>query len=496
VLGFRVGSSSEGLPGAFLRRIAILLSGCIAASFLATPSSPGLASERSRHRTAPQAALGPDQGALYVYARPLPAEAARLAFRFAEVAAVREDGGSVPVALVLKDASVTTLARERRLASGALPPGRYTGLSLRFEDITLSGEQGKTPLQAAGEPLVVTSPFIIEKRRAVVLRLGLEYRETVATGFRFTPSFLASPPQKPAVGLLAAASARGADAVLLFDKTSGEVAAVVPTGRGPSGVAIDSDRRRLYVAEPAEDAVETVGLLEQSVLSRIPLRGGDEPVELALTPDGRTLLSADGGSSTVSVMDPVSAVETARIPVGEQPRSVTVDRAGRRAYVFNEGSSTISVVDVQARAVIATIATEAGPFRGQLDSRGARLFVVHRSSPYLSVIDTGTLTVANRIYAGNGATTLKVDSQSDRVYVARHGAPEVQVFDPLSLLPVDGIPVDGDVAFISIDAEGNNLYLALPALDTIEVLRIVGKSATARVETGADPYATALLGER
>jgi hypothetical protein len=49
---------------------------------------------------------------------------------------------------------------------------------------------------------------------------------------------------------------------------------------------------------------------------------------------------------------------------------------------------------------------------------------------------------------------------------------------------------------MTIDGEGNNLYLALPALDTIEVLRIVGKSATARVEVGADPYAVALLGER
>jgi YVTN family beta-propeller protein len=459
-------------------------------------SSPCRASERSRHRTAAQPAPGPDQGALYVYARPLPAEASRLAFRFTAVAAVREDGGTVPLALVLREASVTTLARERRLAFGPLPPGHYTGLALGFEEVTLAGEQGKAPLQASAEPLVVASPFSIEKRRAVVLRLGLEYRDTVSTGFRFTPSFLAAPPPKPAVGLLAAASARGADAILLFDKTSGEVAAVVPTGRGPSGVAFDSDRRRLYVAEPAEDAVETVGLLEQSVLSRIPLRGGDEPVELALTPDGRTLLSANGGSSTVSVIDAVSAVEIARIPVGDQPRSVTMDRAGRRAYVFNEGSSTVSVLDVQARAVVSTIATEAGPFRGQLDSRGARLFVVHRSSPYLSVIDTGTLAVASRIYVGSGATTLKVDAQSDRIYVARRGAAEVQVFDPLSLLPVDGIPVDGDVAWMTIDAEGNNLYLALPALDTIEVLRIVGKSATARVETGSDPYAVALLGER
>jgi YVTN family beta-propeller protein len=479
-----------------LRRICILLLSGLTA-FGPGLSDPFHASERSRRKTTAKAALAADQGAIVVQARPLPQEAARLSFRFAGIAAVREQGGEVPLSVALPEASAKTLTRgERRLAAGALPAGRYTGLALRFSDVTLAGDQGKTPLQAPEEALVVPAPFNLEKRKAVVLLLGLEYRDSVAAGFRFTPSFTAAAPVRPAVGLLGAVSARGADAVVLFDKTSGSIAALVPTGRGPAGLAIDSERRRLYVAEPSEDAIETVGLLEQSVLSRIPLRGGDEPAELALLPDGRTLLAANGGSSTVSVIDAVSALETGRIQVGDQPRSVTVDRTGRRAFVFNEGSSTVSVVDVTARAVAATIATEAGPFRGQLDRSGGRLFVIHRSSPYLTVIDTGTLAAAGRIYAGNGATALKVDAQSDRIYVARRGAAEVQVFDPLSLLPVDSIPVDGDVSYMAIDTEGNSLVLAQPGAAAIEVLRIVGKTATARAEVGADPYAVALLGER
>ena len=478
-----------------MRRIVILSLTCLAALFLAVPRPIG-ASERSRRKTAQGAALAADQGLLVVQALALPVEASRLSFRFAAIAAVREEGGEIPLTTVLAEASAKTLTRERRLASGALPAGRYAGLSLRFSDVTLAGEQGRTPLQAPEGPLPVAAPFTLVKRQAVVLLLGLEYRGSVATGFRFTPSFSAAPPRKPAVGLLGAASARGADSVVLFDKSTGSVAGLVPTGRGPAGLAIDSERRRLYVAEPLEDAVETIGLLEQSVLSRIPLRGGDEPVELALLPDGRTLLAANGGSGTVSVIDAVSAIETARIRVGDQPRSVTVDRTGRRAYVFNEGSSTVSVIDVPTGAIAATIATEAGPFRGQLDRAGARLFVIHRSSPSLTVIDTATNAVVSRIYVGNGATALKVDAQSDRIYVARKGAPEVQVFDPLSLLPVDAIPVDGDVSFMAIDGEGNNLCLALQGLAAIEVLRIVGKTATAHVEVGVDPYAVALLGER
>lgn len=454
------------------------------------------ASPRSHTRASQGPALAADQGALYVYARPLPAEAARLDFTLRELAVIREDGTLLPLATPRTALAAKDLTRERRLAGQGLPEGRYAGLAVRAGDATLRGTQGPVPLQAPGEAVRIDAPFIVERQKAVVLLLALDYARSMGEGFRFQPAWSAAPPRRPAIGLIGVASSRRANALILFDKTAGDVAGVVPTGRAPSGLAIDADRRRAYVALAGEDAVQAIGLLEQSVLSRIQLRGGDEPAELALTPDGRTLLAADGGSSTVSVIDAVAAVETGRIGVGDQPRSVTLDRAGRRAYVFNEGSSTVSVVDLQARAVVATIATEAGPFRGQFNRSGTRLFVVHRASPYMTIIDPSTNAVSNRIYVGSGATTLKVDSESDRIYVARRGAGEVQVFDPLSLLPVDAFPVDGDVSFLSIDGEGNSLWLAMPGTDQVEAIRIVGRTAAARVDVGDDPYAVALLGER
>ncbi len=449
---------------------------------------------QARHpATGPAAAGG---GALVVYLLPLPRDAKRPSLHFEEMSVLREDGTALPLSLLNAELAGDGQASERRLASQPLPPGRYSGLALRVSPSRSAGGPGTASIRPSQDAVPIPVPFTVERKRTVVLCLRLDDRGTGDAGSRFTPAFSAVFPQRPAPGLIGVVSSRGSGEVTIFDKISGQIAGIVPTDREPAGLAVDADRRRAYVASSGDDTIETIGLLEQDVLSRLLLRGGDAPAELALTPDGRTLLSANEGSSTVSVIDALSLVETARVPVGNGPRSVLIDRAGRRAYTFNAASSSLTVLDVAARGVVGTIGTEAGPLRGQFNRAGDRVYVIHRSSPYLTVIDPLSLAVTERVFVGPGATALKVDPQSDRIYLARRGARTLEIYDPLSFLPVDTIPTEGDVSFLTIDDEGNNLYLVLPEINQVQVLRIVGKETIARAEVGDGPSRVALSGER
>jgi len=427
------------------------------------------------------------------------------------LSALSEDGRVVPLILRLDEMRADRMSRERYLAAGRLPAGRYSGLVIEVDSATLRGEEGTSDLLTPAEPVPIQVPFTIARRQAVVLSLEFDYRASIEADFRFSPVFIAAPPPRPAPALLGLVSSRGADLVTLFDKVSGRVVGAVPTGREPAGLALDEEHGRAYVAVSGDDTVQAIDVLEYRLLARAELRGGDEPIDVALTPDGRTLLVANMGSSTVSFIDALTMVETDRITlqegmaqivnreggeIGQKPSQIIVDRVGQRAYVFNSASGGITVIDINGRAVAGTIATDPGPFRGDFNRQGDRLFVIHLPTPFVSIVDPMALSVAERIYVAAGLTAVMVNVETDRVYLANRQAGSLNIYEPLSLLPIDSIPIGSEISFTAIDDEGNNLYVVQPQRDEVQVLRIVGRKTIARVEVGDEPYDVVLSGER
>lgn len=437
-----------------------------------------------------------NEGAVFVYLQPFPQEAEGLAFRAEGISAVRQDGAMIPLSLEVTVFSGKEMKRERLLAAGELPPGQYAGFSFRLKDATLKGEEGEIALVPAEEAPRVLVPFAVDRGKTTVLSLQFRYRESIGEGFRFTPVFAGVIPGKIAAGLIGVVSGRGSNTVTMFDKVSGRIVGVIPTGASPAGMVIDPVSRKVYVAASAEDAVEVIDLLEAAVINRQRLSMGDSPLELALTADGKTLLATNNGSNTVSIIDSSSLIETKRLQVGAGPQSPLIDPSGRRAYVFNTLSNTISVIDLGVGAVAATVSAESGPVRGQFNRAGNRLYVLHRGSPYLIVLDPQSLSVVRRVHIGAAATALKVDPRTDRIYIAKRNSDEVDIYDPFSFLPVDSLRAGGEASYLTLDGEGNRLLLLLPRRKRLRIVNLVGKGTAAEVDVGEDPYWVTIMGEK
>lgn len=438
---------------------------------------------------------GQPQGQVVVYLQPLSQDAGRLEFRVQEILAEAEGGELERLDLLFQDLHGNELTRERRLAFGSLPPGRYKGLAVRVSAARRGREDGAADPLPEAEPVAVDVPFRIQRGEGVVLSLSLETRGSVETDFRFNPVFFARVAFRPPVATLGLVSSPGDDSITLYDKSSGSVVGLVPTGRAPQGLVLDAARRLAYVALADDDTVISLGLLEPRILTGLRLRGGDRPTGLALTPDGTTLLCANSGSRTVSLIDALSMVEIDRITVGDRPLSVVVDSAGSRAYAFNTAASSVTVLDLRNRAVLATIPTEAEPFWGQFDRSGEALFVIHRFSPFVTRIDTASLATARR-FVGSRVTAIAVDPRTDLIYLGIEDADTIEIYDPLSFLPLDSISTAGEVSFLSIDGEENNLHLLLPELRQVHVVRQVGQKLVARIDLGEAPYWASLFGGR
>ncbi len=437
-----------------------------------------------------------NEGEVLIYLQPLPQEADRLRFSLEGISAVREDGADFPLALSVQDFARAEMKRQRLVATGRLPEGTYSGLLFRVKGASLKTDEGEAALLIPEAPVKRDFLFKVERKKALVLSLALQYAESITDGIHFTPAWLVAIPLRPLVGLTGYVSNYGFNAVTVFDKVKQEVTGVIATGNGPQGMVLDKSRNRLYVALSNDDAVEVVDVAEGVTLARIRLIQGDSPGELALTPDGQTLLAVDTGSDTVSVIDTTARVEIGRIAVGKRPHSILLDKTGRKAYVFNALSNGISVIDVPGRAVMGTIATGPEPVRGQFNRAGDRLYVAHAEYPYLFVVDPVSFSIVRREFIGTGVRSLKVDTMTDLLYLGKKNDTMVGIYDPLTFNAVDYIATKGPVDYMTIDGEGNNLYLVIAEKKKVMIVNLINTRSVSEIDAVDRPVWVTMMGER
>jgi YVTN family beta-propeller protein len=430
-----------------------------------------------------------------VFLMPLAREAERLSFTLESVSLRRKDGGEVPLLVDERTIRGADRSRQRRLATGRVPPGDYTAILLKAGSATLANEDERARLLTAAEPAVVELDIPADRGAAAVVWLTLKPAESVLADHSFSPAFSAAlPPQTPPQIALYCTDT-GASAVTVIDRRSRLVTGSVPVGEVPRGIVINRVGSRAWVALGAEDQIQELDVASNATIDRIRLTPGDGPRELALA-DASTLLILNERSRTVSFFDVDGRTELGRVPTGDGPVTLLLDRTGRRAYVVNRASATITVIDVATRTVVATLATDPEPLHVQLSRDESRLYVVHRGSAYMIIFALPSLTPQARAYVALGVTTLKVDPRTDLLYLSRGDERRVSVYDPLSFQPVDQFDLPGGASYMAIDDAENTLLALMPAQRAIAVVDLTSRKVLAELPVGAEPYSVALVGER
>lgn len=175
----------------------------------------------------------------------------------------------------------------------------------------------------------------------------------------------------PNGGLVAVACSTG-DEIVLLDALTLEERGRFPAGpeAGPPGqpalkplnLAWSLDGSRLYAGLHLADVVRAYGT-DGKILGTVAV--GRRPGQIALTPDGRTLVTANRGDGSLSIVDAGTLSETARVPLGAaHPHGVAVDATGSRAFVSCEGTPETAgravAVDLEDASVLWSV--EAGAY--------------------------------------------------------------------------------------------------------------------------------------
>ena len=157
----------------------------------------------------------------------------------------------------------------------------------------------------------------------------------------------------------------------------------------PHGLAIAPDGKHAYVASLGTNQIAVYDASREQV-SIVDVPGGDTSqviVQLAVSPDGRTLVATSQLTGKLLVFDLADAARpklVQRVTTGDWPWLVTFTPDGAEVWVPNQRSNDVTVVDAKHWSVITTVKGDfAQPDGIAISGDGRLVFVANHNTSHV-----------------------------------------------------------------------------------------------------------------
>src|SRR6266567_152017 len=218
------------------------------------------------------------------------------------------------------------------------------------------------------------------------------------------------------------AAARGAGKLLVIDPTTNAILRTVAVGQKPNGLAWDSRRKHLLVADVQENQARLVDPHIGEVMAAVELPGRPRWAVYHQASDRFLVNIRQPAVVAVLSADPFVLVE--RFPVlSPGPHGLDLDQDGRRAFVACDGG-TVVTLDLATGREQTRVPIAGSPDaiwhnhqRGRLYVAIAHLGILDEAPGVINVVNTQSMTVEEQIPTEVGAHTTAYDSLRQRLYV-------------------------------------------------------------------------------
>lgn len=223
-------------------------------------------------------------------------------------------------------------------------------------------------------------------------------------------------------------------------------------------LAADIGRKRLFVAERGDDALDVIDLSTQKLLRRIS--GLAEPQGVAYLPEADLVVVANGGDGTVRFFSGADFSPHGIVTLGDDADNVRIDpRNGHVLVGF--GSSQIAVIDPSKPEWLANIPLPSHP-EGFGVSRGTgRMFVNTPIAGKIVMVDLASETGASWIPRGlEGNFPMILDETGRAVIVVFRSPARIATFNMMTGAMIATADTCGDSDDAFLDEKRRRIYVS------------------------------------
>jgi YVTN family beta-propeller protein len=279
---------------------------------------------------------------------------------------------------------------------------------------------------------------------------------------------------------------KGENTLSFVDLATGAELGREKTGDQPHEIAISPDGKRAAVVAYGGTTIDLFDVATRRKTGTIDLAPNARLHGLVWLPDGRLVATAEG-SATLAIVAPdgkVSAVPTA----ARRSHMVAVTPDARLAYVANIESGSVSVIDLAAGRKLRDIMVGGRPEGLSLTRGGKELWVGDLSAPRVQAFDA--LTDRKLAEVAVDPIAIRVVTSPDGTLVATSNAHAgtVSLIDAQTRKLIRTIKVSGDGKALQVtilfSADGKRLYAAETGRNHIAEVDVASGTVLRRLPAG------------
>lgn len=152
----------------------------------------------------------------------------------------------------------------------------------------------------------------------------------------------------------------GAEFISVIDLQARRMIGKIPAMGGSLGIVASADGRRVYAMEGGESDVLVIDTAKDVVVDQVRLQGHSQRgYKLRLSPDGTTLVTCGLGRGTASFINIIDTSDLHGqqhvLQAGTASMGFGFAADGRTVLVANDGDGTVTVIDTRTRQVVKTV---------------------------------------------------------------------------------------------------------------------------------------------